>query len=517
MICVLVASTLLSLNLSRGVLEKRAQEDALLLSRLAALHVATVLHSARPEELTEHLRWLRDGHRPTAVIDVFLFANAETGELSSQGDIPPAPLSAEEHQAMRQGHFRSALGTWRGEQVVDVTSPISANGAVMGAVRVRLLLPGMQRLWTGGAYAAASLALVSSLGFFFCLSLFLGRQVSRPLVQLETAMRTAEAGNLQTRAYLRHDGEVGQLATHFNRMLARIERTDTENRALVARLNRFNDELERRVAQATRALATRNAELLRLQRELGRVEPLAALGRITATLAHELGTPLNSILGYTQLLARENLSEPIRRRLGTIEAQVRRMTDTLHYYLARTRGAPQAYQAVDVNALVRDTLMLLEPSFHQRRVQVVPVLTEVLPPLQADGSSLQRVLINLLNNAVDALEAGGTVTVTTREAGPPEIPQPSIVLEVTDTGPGIAPEILPKMFSLFATTKSPEKGSGLGLAISQEIVQAHGGIITITSRRGEGTCVRVFLPIGERVRHPLSPQERNYERTHSSD
>jgi signal transduction histidine kinase len=174
------------------------------------------------------------------------------------------------------------------------------------------------------------------------------------------------------------------------------------------------------------------------------------------------------------------------------------MVDAIQYYLSHTRDSRRASQPVDVNALVRETLVLLQPSFQQHKIQVVSALAEALPSLSADGGSLQRVLINLLNNAVDAMGAGGTLTVATREVIPTDGPRSGIVLEVTDTGVGIPPELMAKIFSLFTTTKEPGKGSGLGLAISQEIVQAHGGSIDITSCVGEGTTVRVFLPTDER-------------------
>ena len=117
--------------------------------------------------------------------------------------------------------------------------------------------------------------------------------------------------------------------------------------------------------------------------------------------------------------------------------------------------------------------------------------------LNADAAALQRVLINLLNNALDAMETGGTIIVTTALAEPPEHLQRGIVVEVTDTGAGIPAELLPKVFNLFVTTKSEARGTGLGLAICQEIIKAHGGSIQMSSQIGEGTCVRIFLPTEE--------------------
>jgi signal transduction histidine kinase len=298
------------------------------------------------------------------------------------------------------------------------------------------------------------------------------------------------------------------MGKHFNRMRTRIRKTETENRELVARLSRLNQELEARVARVTQELSEHNTELLRLQREIIRVGPLAALGQITGTIAHELGTPLNSVLGYTQLLLQEELPEGAQRRLQIIESQVQRMVDTIQYYLSRTRGAIPRQQQVNVNNLVQETLLLLEPFFQQHRVQVSIAPVEPLPPLSADSASLQRMLINLLNNAVDAMAEGGTVTVATRMAAPLEATRQGIFLEIADTGSGIPPELLPKVFDLFVTTKTPGEGVGLGLAICQEIVKAHGGTIEITSQMGQGTWVRIFLPTAEMTNDPVPAEEQ---------
>ncbi|PYJ71329.1 MAG: hypothetical protein DME76_02435 [Verrucomicrobia bacterium] len=268
-------------------------------------------------------------------------------------------------------------------------------------------------------------------------------------------------------------------------------------------------EAETRVAQVTRELVERNEELWRLQKEKGQVEPLVALGRVTGMIAHELGTPLNTMLGHSQFLGEEELTEGGRRRLKTIQKQIQRMVNTVQYYLSRTRISQPARSQVNVNELVLETLELLKPVFEQHELEVNTTLAESLAPLPANRGSLQRVLINLLNNAVDALKDGGTVTITTRAAAEsPETSKEGVVIEVTDTGAGIPPEMLPEVFDLFLTTKESGKGTGLGLAVCQEIVKSHGGTIQITSKLGEGTCVRVFLPIDDTVAQPASAEVR---------
>lgn len=276
-----------------------------------------------------------------------------------------------------------------------------------------------------------------------------------------------------------------------------------------AALRKAHDELELRVHERTKELAHVNTELWRLQHEMGRVEPLAALGRITGTIAHELGTPLNSVLGYSQLLSQEILSENAREYVDIIKRQVQRMVDSIHHYLSQTRGSVRQFHPVQLHPLLRETLLLLEPMFRQHQVQISTRLAEALPPLCGDEASLQRVFINLLTNAVDALEHGGTVSITTRATAPPETAHPGACIEINDTGNGIAPELLPRIFELFVTTKAAGKGTGLGLAVCQEIVRAHGGAIDISSRVGQGACVRIFLPGENGVGRVTSVEEHS--------
>jgi signal transduction histidine kinase len=268
-------------------------------------------------------------------------------------------------------------------------------------------------------------------------------------------------------------------------------------------------EAQESVEKISKELLARNKELWGLQQEMGRVEQLAALGWMTGAIAHELGTPLNSVLGYTQLLAKEELPEKARRHVKTIESQVQRMASIVQYYLDRTRGSTSKRGRVNINELVKETLLLLKPVFAEKSVHLIPELAESLPPLNAHSGSLQRVLINVFNNAVDAVEQEGRIAVVTRMADALERQQPGIVIEITDTGAGIPPDLLPRVFDLFMTTKTYDRGTGLGLAVSQEIVKEHGGKIEVNSQPQEGTSVKIFLPTGGVADLSLSSGEKS--------
>ncbi len=253
-------------------------------------------------------------------------------------------------------------------------------------------------------------------------------------------------------------------------------------------------EAQESVEKITRELVERNKELWNLQQETGRVGQAAALGWMTGAIAHELGTPLNSVLGYTQLLAQEDLPEKARRHAKIIESQVQRMAGIVQYYLDRTRGSTSKRSQVNLNSLVQETLLLLKPVFAEKSVHVVSRLADSLPSLNAHAGSLQRVLINLLNNAADSLGEARQITIATYPVQGKEQQRSGIVVEVSDTGAGISPDLLPKVFDFFMTTKDSGNGTGLGLAVCREIVKEHGGKIIIQSEIEKGTKVSVFLP-----------------------
>ena len=272
------------------------------------------------------------------------------------------------------------------------------------------------------------------------------------------------------------------------------EKSLLESVAEMLQLYLERKEAQDSLEQITNELVERNKELWNLQQELERVGQAAALGWMTGAIAHELGTPLNSVLGYTQLLSHEDLPEKARRHAKTIESQVQRMAGIVQYYLDRTRGSTSNRGPVNLNELVRETLLLLKPVFTERNVQVAAQLAESLPSLNAHSGSLQRVLINLLNNAVDSLGQERRITIATRNARQTEEERAGINIEISDTGSGIAPDVLPKVFDFFMTTKNPGRGTGLGLAVCREIVKEHGGKITVSSQIDKGTTVMIFLP-----------------------
>jgi len=300
---------------------------------------------------------------------------------------------------------------------------------------------------------------------------FVHRRLYRPLADLDGGLARVADGDLTTAIAVQRADELGRLGQHFNKMTAVLR-------------ERAEDERQR---------AERKTQYL--QEQLIERERLAALGRMAGAIAHEVGTPLTSVLGYTQLLAKENLSERGRQRVRIIESQVQRMAEIIQTYLARTRGAPSEQRPIQVNELVRGTLDQLRLVVRRAGLRITFAEAQTPPQIVGDLDALHRVLVNLIQNAVDAMPAGGEITITTGTVAPPQAPFKGVVIEVADTGIGIPPDVLPRIFDLFFTTKPQERGTGMGLAICHEIVKAHRGRIDVASEVGRGTRMRVLLPM----------------------
>jgi len=216
---------------------------------------------------------------------------------------------------------------------------------------------------------------------------------------------------------------------------------------------------------------------------------------LAGTLAHELGTPLNSVLGYVQLLAGDEVKSEQVERLRIIESQVRRMVDTIRSVLDRTRDAPVTRAPLAFGALVSDTLTLLASRFRARGVAVSVDVPSTLPSVRGDAIGLRQVLINLLTNALDAIEGVGAIEI--RAAALTRSDQRGLQVEISvhDSGRGMTAEELVHAFEPFYTTKAAGRGTGLGLMIVEQIVHAHGGHLKAESTPGRGTTIRVFLPV----------------------
>jgi signal transduction histidine kinase len=316
----------------------------------------------------------------------------------------------------------------------------------------------------------------------------------RPARDILQAMSTARGGNFASRARVRRPDELGEIAGRFNELMDDLSARDRERNALLTRISGFNEELRAEVAKATADLRSANEQLLQTQQRLGRSERLAAMGQVAASLAHEIGTPLNSISGHLQLLARRLPNDAdAQRRAGIINQQLDSIVGSVRALLRRTHGRRISLRSTDLNGLIAGLLRLVAPTLDTHKIAVTTSLDASLPAVFADPDGLHQVLLNLINNSVDAMPDGGRLTITTRTAAAEHGSRAELIVE--DTGVGFAPEIVDHLFDPMWTTKAT--GSGFGLAIARDIMNDHGGTIEASTTASGGASFRLEIRLAD--------------------
>lgn len=239
----------------------------------------------------------------------------------------------------------------------------------------------------------------------------------------------------------------------------------------------------RRQAARDRAVARRHRD----------EEQAALMGTIASGLAHEIRNPLSTLSMNLQML-QEDWADPITereqrgsRRIEVLLKEVRRLEDTLNHFLKFAAGHRLRIERVVLNALADELLDFITPQANRANIRVHRAFHSAVPPVQADPNLLRQALLNLLLNAIQAMPQGGDLEVRTEPA--PDGPR----VHIRDTGVGIPPEHLEKIFNLyFSTTPS---GTGLGLPMARKIIEEHGGTLTVTSAAGRGSTFTIHLPM----------------------
>ncbi len=238
---------------------------------------------------------------------------------------------------------------------------------------------------------------------------------------------------------------------------------------------------------------------MQLEAQLAQAEKLSSIGLLAAGVAHEVNTPLAVISSYTQMLAKQlRGDERLAPLLDRITSQTFRASEIVNSLLNFSRTGSTEFSDIDLNSVIRDTLTLLEHQFKTSAVQVDVRLSSELPRIAGNAGKLQQVFLNLFLNARDAMHAGGSLRVETVVNG-------RVAVRITDTGSGIAPEHLQRIYDPFFTTKNApdaqqRRGTGLGLAVTYGIIQEHAGRIQVESAIGQGTTFHLEFPA---VRKPL--------------
>ena len=317
---------------------------------------------------------------------------------------------------------------------------------------------------------------VAALFLALALGALLARPVTRPLQRLSRAAAAIAAGDYGQRVEARSGDEFGDLARAFGRMTEEIRRRDEE-------IHAFNEELQERVEQRTDELKKAQDQILRTRR-------LAALGSLGAGLAHELNNPMTAITGYLAILRRQLPAGPHADMIASAQdqaARVARVVEDLRSFADQERAVSGA--RFSLRRTVNSALSLYEDRLRAAGIALEKRLDEPLPDAQGDAVQIQQVVAHLVENAINAMPAGGTLRVSLGT-----VDGDALRLQIADTGKGIPPAIRERIFDPFFTTKGQAGQVGLGLSVSHSIVEAHHGKILVESEEGAGAAITVLLP-----------------------
>lgn len=303
---------------------------------------------------------------------------------------------------------------------------------------------------------------------------FLVHKATEPLAELRDSAEAIGSGDFSRRIEVTSQDECGELAAVFNRM--------TEN------LKHSRDELEATVER-----------LKTTQSHLVQSEKLSGIGEFVAGVAHELNNPLTTVMGFSELLQQSEVSAEHRSFVDMIFQSAQRCQKIVQALLSFARRHQPERKPVCLNKLIETSVEILNYQLRTSNVKMQLALDPQLPQAMVDSHQIQQVLVNMLNNARQAIESHqpkGWIKITTETAGP------NVRLTIQDSGPGIAPENLSKIFDPFFTTKGIGKGTGLGLSLCYGIINEHGGTIAPYSRRGEGATFIITLPVTYEIERP---------------
>ncbi|MBU3946747.1 MAG: HAMP domain-containing protein [Proteobacteria bacterium] len=340
---------------------------------------------------------------------------------------------------------------------------------------------------------ARHLLIISSAGLLFLILLVLylsyGWIIRRPLRRIIGAIDEFQAGQYSRRIKLNRRDEWKQLANHFNSMADKIEH-------VLAQYQELNLSLEKKIQDATH-------NVVQLQKEVNHLQQLTALGYLTANLAHELGTPLHSIAGMARLLLESGKWPPdVGHKLELIVLQTQRLDTVIQNVRRATRLPEPHFETLSINELLSETLPLIEPLILKSDIRFSVNVEENIPSLYVDRYRFQIAILNLIENAVEAMPKKGEISISASVLPDGRF----ITISVKDNGSGIPPELIEKVREPFFSTHNDERMRGLGLAIVNGIAaKVHGGRLEIKSSPDIGTEIILYFPVVDAVSGKVAP------------
>lgn len=451
--------------------EANAREDLLIMGRALRPALVQTWRIEGREAALALLDYVDERFRAQRKVTV-RWAVLESGGGTSDEVVAAGP----ELDALRRGEPVS-LPSDRSSGVVEVLVPVHAAGLPAGALELTRSLQGVPDLAMEHVRDGLTALAVVLLILTIATSMITRRLVGRPLAALAEQARCMGRGDLSTRLSLGQAGDVALVAAEMN---------ETCDRLL---------EVRERVA-------AEHAARLKAIDQLRHADRLATVGKLAAGVAHELGTPLNVMVARAKMIATgDQTGEEAKSSARVIALQGARITHVVRQLLgfARRPGSPKVPCAL--GPLVEQTLAMLEPLAQKNGVRLKLEPAPATGMVLVEMDQLEQALTNLVVNGMQAMPAGGTVTVgihQERLRPPLEVGEPDgefLCVEVRDEGTGISEGNLPHVFDPFFTTKPVGEGTGLGLSVAYGIARDHGGWIDVTSDAGRGSRFAVHLPM----------------------
>ena len=391
----------------------------------------------------------------------------------------------------------------KGYRVLGVITPIkndpscynadchvhSASQTVLGVLDVMLPLKEMDRNLAqlrGATYFTSTLMVIAVTVFA---GIFIWTMVNIPVRRLTRGTREVMKGNLGYRIAVHSQDEIGDLAASFNRMTEELGKARDE-------LTRWGQTLEEKVEQKTE-------DLRRALSNMVQMEKMASLGKLSASVAHELNNPLAGVLAYAKLLRKkiskqdfshENLKE-IDAELGMIADETARCGNIVANLLLFSRQKVGEFRPQNLAPIIEQSIKLIAHHLSMNNVKCEVKLPDTPIEINCDPQQIEQALIALEINAIEAMPEGGSLKIELRKAESLS----AVQIKVEDTGIGIDRDDLEHIFEPFFTTKKDGKGTGLGLAVVHGIVESHNGRIDVVSKMNEGTTFIITLPISTNI------------------
>ena len=382
------------------------------------------------------------------------------------GDAVPAGALA---RVIATGAPHEAYDRAGKRSLISIILPIrGADGRPNGAIEIARLADELD-----GRVNAAIVDVLVRLGLLLCTTIGLSafvvqRQVLRPLERLTEGIQRLGRGDSGVALAIDRGDELGQVAQEFNDMAQRLH-------------------------EARRRLLAETERAFVLEQQARQAGALAVAGKLAVALAHEVGTPLNVISARAEMLLRSLPPDGRDHRdLEAIVGQIDRISRIITSLLDAVRPQAPKLEPIAVGGVIDDIAPLLAVATRQRGIAFSLALAEGLPSVLADAGQLQQVVINLVVNALEATGDGGEVTVSARAVAHDD--RAGVAIAVTDTGGGIAPELLDKIFETFFTTKPRGQGTGLGLSICRDIARAHRGDLAVERTPGSRSTFTLWVP-----------------------